>query len=253
MTEKRAPIVTVIISHHLDRNRPYLDACLQALDKSVGVGAVFETLVISSADSDPVVPRGMTAVHNRMLDTATKKAHFGIAMSDPRSKYFLFLSDDVVVGPNMLARLIEGVGDSLMICNPMSNSDNGGQFLTKLPWACEVDLEDTPNPPATVALAESTYGARTSLLVHRPYVCFYCTLIPRVVWDQVGALDERLENRHNDQDYCMRAAKLGIPSMINFGAFAIHYGSKTLKHVAPESLRNEATRVFFEKWGAQAQ
>ncbi len=240
------PVVTVIVTHHLDENRPYLEACLRGLLSTIGVE--LEVLVLSDAETCPDVPPNFTLVHARDLNTATKKAHHGIAMADPRTKYYLFLSDDVVVGPKTIASLVRGVGDMHAICNPMSNSDNGGQFLTALPWGCQLELKDLEDPVEASARAGGLYGTEAPLLVARPYVCFYCTLIPKKVWDMVGPLDARLEVRHNDQDYCMRAAQRGIPSYINFGAFALHFGSKTLDKTASTAMRDEASRVFMEKW-----
>lgn len=252
----QAPLVSVIVTHHLDENRGYLDLCLRALAASEGVP--FEAIVISDAPTCPDVPEGMTLVHNRDLDTATKKGHFGIAMAHPESKYFFFLSDDVVIARHTIARMVEATADQMAISIPMSNGDNGAQFSTVLELEradgerrfipIHLELEDVAGWEEAII----DFPARPPLVVPVPYVCFFCTLIPRRVWDVVGPLDPRLENRHNDQDYCYRARRLGIPSLINFGTFALHFGSKTLDKVAPTELRDEATRVFMEKWGMSA-
>jgi len=237
------PVVSVLVTHHLDENRKYLNLCLEALKAQ---DYPYEAIVLADSETPPDVPDGFTLVHDRDLNTATKKTHRGVAMADPRSQYFLLLSDDVVMGKDTLRTLVEGLKGRAGIVNPMSNSDNGGQFSTDLDIPCSLDYQDLASPMAYA----SSQASGKSLLVQRPYVCFYCTLIPRLVWEHVGELDERLENRHNDQDFCYRAALKGIGSYINFGAFAVHFGSKTLDKVAPMELRNEATRVFSEKWKA---
>ena len=234
-----APLVTVLVTHHLDENAKYLELCLESVKRQKGVD--LEVIVLADTEHEPVVPEGFTLVHNRDLNTATKKVHFGIAMSDPRSKYFLLLSDDVIMGEVVLATLTHTLGEGLAVMNPMSNSDNGGQFITSLPWPCNVELEAVA--PHTIDQVKTF-----PLVVSRPYICFYCTLIPRKVWEMVGPLDERLENRWNDVDYCKRAGQKGILSYIHFGCFALHFGSKTLDKVAPKELRDEASRVFMEKW-----
>jgi hypothetical protein len=52
-----------------------------------------------------------------------------------------------------------------------------------------------------------------------------------------------------DQDFCIRAARQGIPSMINFGAFALHFGDVTLPYCTTETELNQCTEVFKEKYG----
>ena len=243
------PVVTCIVTHHLDENRPYLDLCLRALSESEGID--YEAIVISDAETCPEVPAGMTLVHNMSLNTATKKGHFGIAMSDPASKYFMFLSDDVVVGKHTIARLVEGVWDQAIICNPMSNSDRGGQYLSNIPFSCEESIDSFEDPADAIKAVNfwgDQFGAGYHLMVSRPYVCFYGTLIPRKVWDAVGCLDERFEVRYNDVDFCTRAARLGIPSMINFGTFALHFGSKTLKKTVTPEQYALADQAFREKY-----
>ena len=134
------PTVTVLVTHHLDCNRPYLDLCLQALDRTEGIE--IEVIVLADSESCPTVPDGMTLVHNPDLNTATKKVHFGVAMSHPESKYFLLLSDDVVIGKRTIQTLVQTTGDQHGIMNPMSNSDNGGQFYAKFKWGCNADISE---------------------------------------------------------------------------------------------------------------
>lgn len=241
-----APRVSVIVTHHLDENRKYLDLCLEALKAQA---FSFEAIVLADSESPPEVPDGFTLVHDRALTNATKKVQRGLAMADPRSEYFLLLSDDVVMGKGALATLVHGIGDRYAICNPMSNSDNGGQFQTHLEIPCALNYDDLANPIA-FATAKSSGHA---LLVQRPYVCFYCTLIPRKVWEAVGELDERLEVRYNDFDFCARALSKGIPSFINFGAFAVHFGSKTLNKTVTREMYAAADAVFIEKYPIYVQ
>lgn len=239
------PTVSVILTHHLDENTPYLNICVESLLRSEGVS--FEVIVLSDAETKPHVPNGVQLIWDRSLNTATKKVEVGVKIADPNSKYFLLLSDDVAVSRFMMKTLVEGVADHPVICNPMSNSDNTGQFVANLPWGCTADLKEF-NGMADFEMKIRYIGAEHSLMVTRPWIAFYCTLIPRWVWNLVGGLDGRFETRHNDQDYCYRAASHGIASAINFGAFALHFGSKTISKSASKEEQTEATRVFIEKW-----
>ena len=232
-----APLVTVIVTNHLSENRPYLDLCLKALHEQVGIS--FEAIVLSDAETCPDVPSEFTLVHNRDLNTATKKVHFGISMSDPRSRYFLLLSDDVVLHKDCLRSLVQGILGHDAICNPMSNSDNGTRFLTL----------SHPGPDLDLADYVECEPCSQSLLVPQDWLSFYCTLIPRAVWERVGMLDEALEVRGNDVDYCTRAAKVGVGRFINFGAFAFHFGSKTLRKTVTPEMYAEADQSMAKKYG----
>jgi hypothetical protein len=245
------PMVTVIVTHHLDENQKYLDLCLENLLKSerfeYGYGFInIETIVLSDAPTCPNVPDGVTLVHNRDLNTATKKGHFGIAMASPDTKYFLFLSDDVVLHRWTIMHLVQDVGDNAWICNPMSNSDNGSRFISPTHPGPDLELEDFVECVPSICSDDAEHGE--TLLIRQDWVSFFCTLMPRAVWERVGPLDERLEVRGNDVDYCLRAAALGIPTFINFRAFAFHFGSKTLKKTVSPEQYAEADQAFRTKW-----
>lgn len=255
-----SPLVTVIVTTHLDENAEYLRLCLWSISQSEGVP--FETIVVSGAPSVPIVPDGMTAVHDPLLNTGDKKINRGIALSDPNSKYFLIVSDDVMLTKHTMAGLVRSVGDQRVIAIPSSNGDNGSQFATSFQLTKEGTNSITTWELPLHLNAEDVQGweeairdfpLQRQLMVVMDYVTFFCPLIPRKVWEQVGELDPRLHTRHNDQDYCYRAREKNIPSVIDFSVFALHFGSKTLNIVAPESERNAASKVFWDKQRSKIQ
>ncbi len=237
------PLVTVIVTHHLNENQKYLDHCLGAINSSVGVE--FETIVLADTEIKPLVPDTVRLIHDRALDTATKKVHLGVQLANPKSQYFLFLSDDVIITKTMLANMVEGLGDNRMIINPMCNGDLGGRFIAPIPFPQSADYEDMDDRFDEI----NEYQTGLKLIVKQDWLSFYCTLIPRSVWEMVGELDPALETRHNDVDYCYRAQALGIPSVINFNAFAFHFGSKTLSKSVKPGEQDAATQAFKQKWG----
>jgi len=247
----KTPLVTVIITHHLSDNEKYLTLCLESLMMSEGVD--FEAICLSDADTMPAVPEGVRLVWNRDLSTATKKAHHGITLAHPGSKYFLFLSDDVMVSKHMLSEMVGATADLAIIMNPMSNNDNESHFFTNMAiphpngkvitLGHQMDYEDLKGSEHLI----QNLAPRPPILIPVHYVCFYCTLIPRAVWNMVGQLDERLEVRHNDQDYCIRAKKHGVMSMVHLGVFALHFGSKTLPKVLKPGESEAASEHFYQK------
>ncbi len=240
------PLVTVIVTHHLNENQKYLELCLSSLACTADVQ--FETIVLADTEVKPHIPivcDNTRLIHDRALDTATKKVHLGVRLAHPKSQYFLLLSDDVVVTHTMLANMLEGLGDNRMIINPMCNGDLGGRFIAPIPFPQSADYEDMRIRHSEI----EHYKTGLKLIVKQDWLSFYCTLIPRSVWEMVGELDPALETRHNDVDYCYRAQAFGIPSVINFNAFAFHFGSKTLSKSVKPGEQDAATQAFKQKWG----
>ncbi len=241
------PHVTVIVPHHLDQNIKYLDRCLYSLTESIGVP--FEVICISDSDRPPDELHGIRIRHMPHLDTATKKVTFGATQAHPDSKHLMFISDDVMVSRYTIA-LLAAMADQLPgIYNPMCNGDNGSQFMAnimaggwQIPANC--DLEDLGQHQEAVL----SHPGAGEIVAKVSWLAFYCTLIPKSVYKQVGELDSRFDVRHNDQDYCYRASRLNIASFIHFGAFALHFGTKTLNIAHTEAEKTQASTLFQEKW-----
>lgn len=250
--EKMIPLVSVIVTHHLDENERYLRLCLESLLASEGVD--IEILCISDAEAAPVVPDGVKLFHSRELYNSTKKVHFAIKEVDARSYYLLLVSDDVFVGKHMIAGLVKTCGAQEMIMNPMSNNDLGRIYSTDLRFTNSEGDVFRPGPSCTLEEAEpfleeiADFPEKEPFIIVAPFVPFYCTLIPKPVWNKVGGLDEALEYRHNDEDYCYRAERFKIPSVVNTSVFALHFGGKTLPKVTTAKELSTCTEIFAARW-----
>lgn len=239
------PSVTVIVPHHLDENHEYLKLCLDSILASEGVS--FEVICVADTKEDiqytsPTNQGGVLYKHHRP-DLTTASAKVNWAAKQAKGKYLWIISDDVMVSKYAMRTMVEGMGENQIICNPMSNSDNGSQFyadLRGIPVKCSKE---------ELKMEWLDRGARIPpfLIPVIHFVSFYCTMIPKTVWDKVGELDARLDARHNDEDYCVRAKNLGIVPLINLGAFALHFGDKTLLKCTTEEQRNECSRIFINK------
>jgi hypothetical protein len=241
------PAVSVIITHHLDRAKPALALCLEGMLRSRGVP--FELILVSDTETEPVIPDvespdcvRHTVYQDKTLNLASLKVNWAVKNAvHPLAKYLWLVSDDVVVSERTMGKMVRGQEMLPGIHNPMSNSDNGSQFLAD--WE-GMSVKEDVRPWKGLREMET----QNAILVPKPWVAFYCTMMPREVWDKVGELDARLDYRHNDQCYCIRAAQLGIPCMINFGAFALHFGDVTLPYCTTPDQLDECTRVFQEKY-----
>lgn len=257
------PVVSVIVTHHLDRAKPALALCLEGILRSRGVP--FELILVSDSETEPTIPNvyspdcvRSTVCHDKTLNLASLKVNWAVKNAVHKdAKYLWLVSDDVVVSDDAMAKMVEGQEMAPGIHNPMSNSDNGSQFAAKMKYSVKFPVEgrfrDVYNHmwhPLADINGEGCAYVRTCV-VSRPWVAFYCTMMPKEVWNRVGELDARLDFRNNDVDYCIRAARLGIPAMINFGAFALHFGDQTLPYCTTPEQLNECSRVFQEKYAAR--
>lgn len=243
------PLVTCIVPHHLDENHEYLKLCLDSILASEGVD--FEIVCVADTKERPRYERQderLFLLWDQELNTASSKLNW--AAKRARGKYLWLISDDVMVSNGAMKTMVEGVGDNAIICNPMSNSDNGSQFFAKMDYPVKLSKEDVDF--GSLSIEEYSDGTSHAFLIPvRHFVSFYCTMIPKKVWDLVGELDEKMDVRGNDWDYCLRAQQKGIIPMINLGAFALHFGDKSLPKCTTQEQYAAADLAFMEKWNVK--
>lgn len=259
------PYVTVIIPTHLDENAKYLDLAVTTALQTFGVHA--DVIVVSSAMTAPSGrehPR-LKTYHRPNLNNASVKVDFAMSMANPVTNVFVIMSDDVMVSRKTIERMATLALFNNCIVNPISNGDNGTRYMTHLnlmrkpgimepvavwPIPVNLSLEDLeagcPEYLDRILCFETGYR---NLSFTQPWVSFYCTAIPKRVFEIVGPLDARMDVRHNDQDFCIRAAQKGIPAVIAADAFALHFGSRTLYKAHTKEEFDQASQVFNEKYG----
>lgn len=231
---------TVLLLHHYDACRPYLELAIQGLANQ-RKNVDFDVILLADSETCPEVPDWITLVYDKELDTGSKKVARGVKMS--QTELLLIHSDDVILGEGSLKSLVQSASN-LSIINPMSNSDLGTRFVTQLGLRVNSSIEDFKDGGQSFIGYESQFPF---LLVRQPWLSFYCTLIPRAIFDIVGDINTDLEYRHNDELFCMKAAYKGIGCYIQFGAFAYHFGSQTLsKTPGLKGLQEKATKKFVE-------
>jgi GT2 family glycosyltransferase len=82
---------------------------------------------------------------------------------------------------------------------------------------------------------------------------FFCVMIPRTVWEQVGELDENFGiGMFEDDDYAMRVRRAGYAVACAEDVFVHHHASAsigTLGTEAYDELFNRNRRYYESKWG----
>lgn len=249
------PVVTVFIPHHLSENRKYLDLTVKSVLKSQGIN--FEVLLIADSKEKPEYgDNRLRVIHDKSLDTALKKLDVARKEMHPNSEYILSISDDVIISKTSMIQMYLASRSGIMILNPMCNGDNFHRF--KAPLFIQIEsgyraLKPDMEYEDIIGYEDQIFNFETGhkdLVVSQPWVSFYCTMVNRRIFDVVGEIDPALVSRHDDQDFCMRAFAQGIPSMIHFGAFCFHFGSKTISKVYSKDVQDKATQHFIAKWKA---
>lgn len=245
-------MISVIVPHQLDRNRSYFNLCIESILRSHDIDSI-EVLVIAGSETKPKVPSNVGLYWDREVITVADKLNLAMKMISKESTHFILISDDIVVSKYMLSDMHSAFMGREMIMNPMSNSDcislyESDIFLGSRRIFPDMDMEDLSDEERELIM---NFPRKPKCLIPFYTVSFYCTMIPLSVWEKVGPLDKDLEYRHNDQDYCIRAMKLGIPTVVNMGTFAFHFGSKTMRHLANDELKAKCSEHFQNKWQAQ--
>lgn len=252
------PLVTVIVPTHLNENQSYLDWCLKSILSSVNVD--IEVLVYASTKEIPIVPHD-SRVHLKwgpeLYPNCTAKFHAGVKDASPSSKFVMLISDDVIISKYCIKELADTLGDQLAILGPSSNCDATTRYLTQFSLTVYPDPMDKSSwitrPLGLKSTLEEIKGLEQGvidyplakrILLPLPWISFYCTLFPKAVIEKVGLLNEGLDVRWNDMEYCQRAFRCGIPSLINLGAFAYHAGDRTLPKVTTQEMYHAADEEY---------
>lgn len=245
--------ITAIVLHHLNENDKYLHWCLTALKASVGVD--LEILCYSSAQVCPEVPEGIFLKHDPINGvTGGEKFNAGIKAMRPDSKYVLFMADDVMVSKYAVQMLANALGDNQLILGPASNCDSTTRYWTQYQLhnlkgqTYNVPIKCTLEDIAGFEQSVIDFNPDRSIIIraHSGWISFYCVMIPKTVVDLVGPIDERLHVRWDDVQYCLRASKKGIASLINLGAWVLHFGDRTIARCATQEQYAEADKAYHE-------
>jgi len=150
--------------------------------------------------------------------------------------YVCLLNNDLLFTPGWLERLLEvaSAHPEVGILNPASNTFSEA-------------------PPRGVSLEE--YGRRLAAKQGRYFelgTCVgFCMLIARPVVEQIGYLDESVNQIFfEDTDYCRRAVEAGFRCGLVPAAYVWHHEHRTVRAMAQrEQIFQENRRRFEARWG----
>jgi len=145
------------------------------------------------------------------------------------SKYVCIQNDDTIVSKGWMNELIRPVQENSQVgaVGCLSNCDKNWLHSLNINIG-GVDLlpgSNTFEQIEPIVQQIHNYKSPYSDRPQRPWIAFYCTLIPREVINKVGILDEKFENSGEDVDMCNRIRKQGYRIVQNYKSFVYHFGA----------------------------
>lgn len=235
---RQSPVSAIIVSYE---SRAWLADCLLSLAEQTL--PLLETIVVdngSSKDPGPWLAGRFPKVTFRRLARPLSLAaamNTGIALAS--GEHFLLLNPDTLLDPNALAHML-AVARSDPACGAVAP-------LLKFSWA-PAFLNGLGNYArafswgADYALGHLDLGQFRDVR-EVPSACFAAVLIPRAVWEKVGALDEAFPLYYEDIEWSYRCRLLGYrvlaaPQAVVYHAFGqrVHTGQDI--DLTPAKLAN---------------
>jgi hypothetical protein len=243
-------ISVVVLSHN---QRKFTEATLSSLDDFTGYPNLEVILVDNgSTDGTPEFLKQWCASrpYTKVILQSTNlgfSAGNNAGVKASTGDYIVILNNDVCLTDGWLGTLLSHfrAEPKLGILGPVTNSC-GNESVVYIGEYDDVEK---------MAILARRYtrahpGQRTPLRVAN----FFCVMIPRAVWEQVGELDENFGvGLFEDDDYAMRVRNAGCDIACAEDVFVHHHASASigaLPSASYDDLFNRNRRYFESKWGA---
>ena len=182
----------------------------------------------------------------------TNERNLGFAAGNNRGAratsgdYLVFLNNDVFVTDGWIGDLLAHFrrNPKLGLLGPVTNS-SGNESVIPIAYH---DMEE-------MAILARSYTSAHRRELTRPHVLhWFCVMLPRKVWEEVGELDEQFGiGTFEDDDFTYRVRAAGFETACAEDVFVHHHHSATFGQL-PQAEYDELfarNRKYFEsKWGA---
>lgn len=267
----------VVIPHYQPRI-DYLKLAISSALKSVGPAR--DILVVSSSKENPIpalqetFPKGVRYYWHPERLTFSQANNYGIENANTKTTHFLLLNDDTIVGSQAIGRMFDEIGDRQILLNPYSNCDKGWLHDDKILAAVELggnslvspsteyldlhpgmSIEETQGFDEAIRLVDQRKEFDGSEVKEAPFCAFYATLIPKVIVDKVGLLNEAYKNGGEDLCYSNRAKRFGFETFFSKKCWVFHFGGRSrrfsesqnfLTHHEEDQYNNQ---MVIKNWG----
>ena len=243
------PKVSVVVLAH--DQCEFTRACLWSLDR-FSLYPNLEIVVVdnASADDTPVFLREWAELHPNGR-TVRNELNLGFSGGNnagarqASGEFLVFLNNDCFVTAGWVGDMLRHfrLHPRLGLLGPVTNS-SGNESVIPIQYK---DVDEMAVKARAYTVAHR--GERT-----RPAVLhFFCVMLPRRVWEEVGELDEHFgRGLFEDDDYTLRVRQAGYETACAEDVFIHHHHSASFGRMSKEEYDClfERNRAYFErKWG----
>ena len=243
------PKVSIVVLSY--NQRKFTQVCLDSIERFTHYPNV-EIVVVNNGSTDDtakfLAKWSSTRPNTRVI---TNESNLGFAAGNncgaraATGKYLIFLNNDTFVTEGCVGDLLAHFrrDPKLGLLGPVTNR-SGNESVIPIQYA---NMEE-------MAVHARSYTASHRWELTKPHVLhWFCVMTPRIVWDQVGELDEAFGiGMFEDDDYTYRVRAAGYEVACAEDVFVHHHHSASfgeLTAVAYDELFAKNRRYFESKWG----
>lgn len=250
------PLVTIIICTYLEQNQKYLDLAFNSINRQTHKN--IEVVLVSSSRSKPVVRciHPVHKVHSEERWHYPRAVFEGYKQVKENSEFILLLNDDAFMHESCIEDLVNGMGDSEMILNPLSPCSNAAFYYARIGFIDErgmlipIKQQNVYEEIAPYADRIMTHAYRyPPLIFFTTFSPFFCTLIKKKTWDKIGGIDPTFKTGQDDLDFGIRAARMGIRCATLASAFVMHFSGRSASSSLTDEDREFNINYFNQKHG----
>jgi hypothetical protein len=243
------PKVSVIVLAH--NQKYFTEVCLAAIEQFTQYPN-FEVIVVDNASTD-ATPQFLAqwAASRPWARIVTNEANLGFAAGNNRGAraaagdYLAFLNNDTFVTGGWAGDLLAHFrrNPKLGLLGPVTNR-SGNESVIPIEYQ---------NMEEMAVKARSYTATHRRQLTHPHVLHWFCVMLPRTVWSEVGELDEGFGlGMFEDDDYTYRVRAAGFETACAEDVFVHHHHSASFGQLSQSEydelfVRNR--RYFESKWG----
>ena len=249
--ESDAPDANVSVIVVTYNNIQLTRACLESLDEYSQYEPL-EIIVVDNASSDgspAFLSEWAANGQNRRLILNDDNRGFAAAnnqgLAVANGEYLVLLNNDTYVTPGWIRTLVRHLqrDKTIGLIGPVTNNiGNEAKIDITYDGMDEMRLKSAAYTRRRIG---QTYPLRTA--------AFFCVMMPRAIYERVGALDEAFgRGFFEDDDYCRRIEQLGLRVVCAEDAFIHHHLSASfnkLKQQDRQKLFEDNKKIYEAKWG----
>lgn len=237
------PLASVIVVTF--NNLRLTQLCIESVIR-LTEGVAYELIVVDNASSDGTLEwlRGRDDL--RLIENDANRGYPAAAnqgAAEARGSLLCFLNNDTVVSPRWLSTLAAHLADSAVGAVGASTNAIGNEARVAVEYASLREM---------IAVAERMRERHRGVLLPLPYLAFFCIMLRRELWSEIGQLDERFGlGMFEDEDYCRRVHAAGYTTVCARDVFVHHWqlaSFELLEHEQYLSLYRENEQRLKEKW-----